>query len=81
MLHKSIRVGMYVSYNVVKHVHMWATMGTITYISRKVNVRYRTNIDELLGFAGVVYSFLYFLVGHFLGKGALVRFDIILMIR
>jgi hypothetical protein len=72
---------MYMGYNVVKHVHMWATMRTITYISRKVNVRDRTNIDELLGFAGVVYSFLYFSVGHFPGKGALVRFDIILMIR
>jgi hypothetical protein len=39
-----------------------------------------TTKEELLGFAGVVYSFLYFSVGHFPSKGALVRFDIILMI-
>jgi hypothetical protein len=40
----------------------------------------RTTKEELLGFAGVVYSFLYFSVGHFPSLGALVSFDIILMI-
>jgi len=72
---------MYMEYNVVNNLHMWDTMRTITYIYGKVNLRDHTNIDELLGFACVVYSFFYFSVGHFPSKGALVRFDIILMIR
>jgi hypothetical protein len=34
----------------------------------------RTTVQELLGFASVVYTFMYFSVGHFPDKGALVRF-------
>jgi hypothetical protein len=71
---------MYTGYSARKCIHKRATMQEGAYKSEKVIVRDRTAKEELLGFAGVVYSFLYFSMGHFPGKGALVSFDIILMI-
>jgi hypothetical protein len=35
------------------------------YISRSMKVQGHTIDQELLGFAGIVYSFMYFSVGHF----------------
>ena len=44
---------------------------------RKEKVQGRTTKEELLEFAGVVNSFLYFSLGNFPSKGALVSFEVI----
>jgi hypothetical protein len=80
---------MYGGYSATKDINTWAKMSTRMYRFGKVMVWDHTTVEEFLGFAGVVYSFMYFLVGYysFYSKGtislfimgALVSFDIILM--
>jgi hypothetical protein len=72
---------MYVGYSVESvYIHgLYVIQGT--YKSQKFECMGSYNMTKFLGFAGVVCSFQYFLVGHFPSKGALVSFDIILMIR
>jgi hypothetical protein len=63
------KVCMYAGDNEENHVHVL-----------RLDCMGSYNQGEIAMFAGDVYSFMYFLVGHFPGKGALVSFDIILMI-
>jgi hypothetical protein len=59
------QVCMYMGYSAGKCTYVRYSEERHIQVLRKVIVRGRTTKEELLGFAGVVYSFLYFSVGHF----------------
>jgi hypothetical protein len=52
--------------SVETNVYTWVFLRKVhMYISGNMKIRGRTTDQELLGFAGIVYSFMYFSVGHF----------------